>query len=60
MDKTQNVSAGTDSKSGLDNKLAEHKTDDTGEDACRCKEVSKKTPMELLKLMINDLAIWKK
>jgi hypothetical protein len=27
---------------------------------CRCKEVSKKTPSDLLKLAINDLAFWKK
>jgi hypothetical protein len=30
------------------------------EESCRCKEVSKKTPTEMLKLMINDLAFWKK
>ncbi len=34
----------------------------TGEeaDACRCKEASTMTPAELLKLMMNDLAFWKK
>jgi len=30
------------------------------EESCRCKEASKKTPLELLKLMINDLSFWKK
>jgi hypothetical protein len=30
------------------------------EDECRCKEVAKKTPFEMLKLMISDLAFWKK
>jgi hypothetical protein len=30
------------------------------DDTCRCKEVSKMTPQELLKLMISDLAFWKK
>ncbi|NTW59182.1 MAG: hypothetical protein HGB21_03810 [Nitrospirae bacterium] len=29
-------------------------------DACRCKETSQMTPRELLKLMMNDLAFWKK
>ncbi len=30
------------------------------DDSCRCKEVSTKTPRELLRLMIGDLAFWKK
>jgi len=30
------------------------------DDACRCKETSQMTPRELLKLMLNDLAFWKK
>ncbi|MBF0557950.1 MAG: hypothetical protein HQL08_04120 [Nitrospirae bacterium] len=60
MKKSQHSSAGPEKKSGLDNKPVEHKANDTDKDDCRCKEVSKKTPMELLKLMINDLAIWKK
>lgn len=30
------------------------------EESCRCKEASEKTPLELLKLMINDLSFWKK
>jgi hypothetical protein len=30
------------------------------EDACRCKETSKMKPRELLGLMMNDLAFWKK
>jgi hypothetical protein len=60
MKQSQHTSAGTDKQSSGDNKPVEHKTEEPDEDACRCKEVSKKTPMELLKLMINDLAIWKK
>ncbi len=32
---------------------------DSGE-SCRCKEVAKKTPRELLDLMIKDLTLWKK
>lgn len=27
---------------------------------CRCEETSKMTPRELLKLMMDDLAFWKK
>jgi len=30
------------------------------DDACRCKEVSEKTPGELLRMMFNDLAFWNK
>lgn len=30
------------------------------DEACRCKETSKMTPRELLKLMMSDLAFWKK
>jgi hypothetical protein len=30
------------------------------EDSCRCKEVAKKTLPEMLKLMVSDLAFWKK
>lgn len=33
---------------------------DLSEDACRCKEVSKKTVPEMLRLMLDDLAFWKK
>ena len=31
-----------------------------GEDSCRCKEVAQKTPTELFKFMLNDLAFRKK
>jgi hypothetical protein len=30
------------------------------EDACRCKKASEMSPGELVKLMISDLAFWKK
>jgi len=33
---------------------------EAGEITCRCKEVSKKTFPELLRLMIKDLAFWSK
>lgn len=31
-----------------------------GEDDCRCKEVSKMKPSDMFKLVINDLAFWRK
>ncbi len=38
-----------------------HAEDRAGEgEDCRCKEVAKKTPAELLKTMISDLSFWKK
>ena len=33
---------------------------EVAEESCRCKEVSKKTVPEMLKLMVGDLAFWKK
>jgi len=60
MKKSQNASASTDNDSLVHEDTVERETGDTTKDTCRCKEVSKKTPMELLKLMIKDLAIWKK
>ncbi len=30
------------------------------EDSCRCKEVSEMNPRQLLRLMMGDLAFWKK
>ncbi len=39
---------------------AEQEAGEAGEIECRCKEVSKKTLHELLRLMIKDLAFWKK
>ena len=41
-------------------KPAEQEAGEAGEISCRCKEVSKKTLPELLRLMIKDLAFWKK
>jgi hypothetical protein len=35
-------------------------TADVSDISCRCKEVSKKTIPEMLRLMLNDLAVWKK
>jgi len=41
-------------------KPAAQDSEDVSEDSCRCKEVSKKTLPEMLKLMLSDLAFWKK
>ncbi len=41
---------------GKDEKAAEAQ----GGDDCRCKETSNMSPGQLLKLMVRDLAFWKK
>ena len=41
-------------------KPSEQAADDAGADNCRCKEVSKKTIPQMLKLMLSDLVFWKK
>jgi hypothetical protein len=45
---------------GQEKKPAEAQAGAGKDDACRCKETSQMTPRELLKLMMNDLAFWKK
>ena len=45
---------------GNEKKPAEAQAGAGKDDACRCKETSQMTPRELLKLMMNDLAFWKK
>jgi hypothetical protein len=45
---------------GNEKKPAEEQAGGGKNDACRCKETSQMTPRELLKLMVNDLAFWKK
>jgi hypothetical protein len=45
---------------GNEKKHAEAQTGAGKDDACRCKEASQMTPRELLKLMVKDLAFWKK
>lgn len=45
---------------GKEKEPAESKAGVSKDDACRCKEASEKTPRELLRLMISDLAFWKK
>jgi hypothetical protein len=34
--------------------------EEAGENNCRCKEVSKMKPSEMLRLVIGDLAFWRK
>jgi hypothetical protein len=45
---------------GKENKAAEPQARAGKDDSCRCKEASKMTPGELLRLMIGDLTFWKK
>jgi hypothetical protein len=45
---------------GKDEKAAESPVGTGKDDACRCKEASEMTPGQLLKLMVSDLAFWKK
>ncbi len=41
-------------------KVPEKKAEAGSLESCRCKEVAKKTPREMLSLMIDDLTFWKK
>ncbi len=45
---------------GNEKKNIEGQAGTGGDDACRCKETAHMTPRELLKLMMSDLAFWKK
>jgi hypothetical protein len=45
---------------GKENRTAGGPEGGTKDDVCRCKEVSKMEPRQLLRLMISDLAFWKK
>jgi len=42
------------------NKAEEGQSEAGNDDSCRCKEAATMTPRELLKLMMSDLAFWKK
>ena len=52
----------TDTSKGSRKKkeVSEKKAAADASENCRCKEVAKKTPREMLGLMISDLAFWKK
>jgi hypothetical protein len=43
-----------------DNQAAEPLARTDKDDSCRCKETSKMSPAELFKLMMSDLAFWKR
>jgi hypothetical protein len=60
MTARQRYSDDKDKSSAQREKPAEREAEDVSEDTCRCKEVSKKTFPEMLKLMLSDLAFWKK
>lgn len=45
---------------GKEKKPADRQTGTGKDDDCRCKEASEMKPRGLLKLMISDLAFWKK
>ena len=45
---------------GKDEKTAESQAGAGKDDACRCKEASEMSPGQLFKLMVSDLAFWKK
>lgn len=60
MTRHQNKTSGPDKGQMEKEKTGEREAGGGGEDNCRCKEVAKKTPFEMFKLMISDLAFWKK
>jgi len=43
-----------------DPKKKDTRVEPVNDDTCRCKDASGMTPRELLRLMVNDLAFWKK
>ena len=60
MTRHQKLPAGSGKKTLEKERPARRKAEEVNEDACRCKEVAKKSPAEMLKLMIDDLTFWKK
>jgi hypothetical protein len=45
---------------GIDERSAEPRAGAGKDDDCRCKAASEMSPGELFKLMVSDLAFWKK
>jgi hypothetical protein len=45
---------------GKDDKAAESQAGTEKDNACRCKATSEMSPGQLFKLMVSDLAFWKK
>lgn len=60
MTKYKEPSAGPGKEVVKKGKLPEQEVNEEQEENCRCKEVAKKTPREMLRLMISDVAFWKK
>jgi hypothetical protein len=61
MTKYKRQSVKTPEVSREKGKIPAGKETDAGDpETCRCKEVAKKTPREMLSLMISDMAFWKK
>lgn len=60
MTQNRKQAAGPDKKHPGNNRSGEMQTNEGSEDNCRCKEVSKKTLPEMIKLMLKDLTFWKK
>ncbi|MBZ0156914.1 MAG: hypothetical protein K8I29_11990 [Alphaproteobacteria bacterium] len=60
MVRHQQRSAGFDKRPGEGDEHPERKAEESGGDECRCKEVARKSFPELLRLMLHDLAFWKK
>lgn len=59
MTRNERQSADTD-KGSLEKKKPDNRGAEEVTEGCRCEEVSKKTLPEMLKLMLSDLAFWKK
>jgi len=60
MKKSKKPSAGPGKGILKEEKFLKKEVKEGNEESCRCKEVAKKTPREMLRLMINDMAFWKK
>jgi len=60
MNKQNQQLSGKGNTSPVKQKKAGGETGMDSEDACRCKEVSEKSFPGLLKVMMRDLAFWKK
>ncbi len=60
MKKHQGAYAGSEKGTKKKEKLPEEEIKEGDRESCRCKEVAKKTPREMLKLVINDMSFWKK
>ncbi len=60
MTKYKEPSAGSGKEAVKKGKLPEQEVNEEHEENCRCKEVAKKTPREMLRLVVNDMSFWKK